>query len=132
MRDQHYFAGVERAADGEGVDLAHGSRIKEVDALAHADGARGDEVARVDADLRARHRRARQPLREHGLDLDAQHARRLLDRHERGVVGDAQALRVARAHAACLELGFDLRPRAVHQHEPDAERRQQVEVVHEG
>ena len=131
VRHQHHLAGVELAHHRRGVDLAHRARELEVGAPAHADRARGDEIARRDADLRAGHRRARQPLRQQRLELDPQHPGGVLYRHQRRLVGDAQALRVARAHALRFQLGLDLRARAVHQREADAERRQQVHVVDE-
>ena len=70
--DQHHFAGVERAADRERIDLSHRAGELEVDAFSDPDRAGGDEVAGIDADLRARHRRVGQALRQHCLDLDAQ------------------------------------------------------------
>ncbi len=131
MRYQHHLACVQAARDGDRVDLAHRAGELEVDAFEHAERARGDVVAGGDADLRAGHGRVGQALREQRLELDAQHAHRLLHRDERGLVGDAQALRVLRAHAARLQLRLDLRPRAVHEHQADAERGEQVDVVDE-
>jgi hypothetical protein len=55
----------------------------------------------------------------------------MLHREQRIRVGDAQSLRVARALALGAQLGFDLRPRAVHQYQPDAERGEQVQIVQE-
>ena len=130
-RDEDHLARVQAPRDPSGVDLAYGAGELEIDAVAHADRLRGDVVARGDADLRARHGRVRQPLREQRLDLDAQHAGGFLHRLQRPLVGDAQPVHVARAYAARLELGLDLGPSAVHQREPDAERGQDADVVDE-
>jgi len=55
----------------------------------------------------------------------------VLDRHQRGLVCHAQALGEMRALFLGLQFGFDLRPRAMHQHQANAERREQVQIVHE-
>ncbi len=55
----------------------------------------------------------------------------MLDRDERMRVRDAQPARHARAPLHGAQLRFDLRTRAVHQHEANAERGEQVEIVQE-
>ena len=113
------------------VDLADDAAVDEVDAVDDADRLRGEEVARDDADDGVGHRRVRQALRERGLDLEAQLAGGLLCAVERDRVGDAQPLAVARLVALRAQLLVDLRPKAVHQHELDAHRLQDREVLRE-
>ena len=103
----------------------------EVDAVDDADRPRGEEVARHHAHRRVGHRRVRQALRERGLDLEAQLAGGFLRAVERDRVGDAQAVAEARRMALGAQLLVDLRPKAVHQHELDAHRVQDRQVLHE-
>jgi hypothetical protein len=131
VRHHHDVGDVELRGERGRVHLAHGAGELEVDAVAHADRPRGDVVPGDDADLGARHRRVRQALREEGLDLHAQHAGGVLHHRERLLVGDAKPMGVARAQAFRLHLRLDLRARPVHQHQPDLERGEQVDVVDE-
>ena len=48
---------------------------------------------------------------------------------QRGVVGDAQAVGILHPRLARFQPCLDLRPGAVHQHQPDAEAVQQGDVV---
>ena len=121
-RQQHHRADVDRAADRRRVDLAHHAAVHEVDAVDDADGPRREEIARDDAHRRVGHRRVGQALRERGLDLEAQLAGGLLRAVERHLVGDADAVAVARRVVLGLELVVDLRPEAVHQHQLHAHR----------
>src|SRR5262249_43612777 len=130
-RDEYDLARVQAARDAGGVDLPDRPGELEIGALHHADGPRRDVVARRDADLRARHRRVRQSLRQQGLDLDPEHASGLLDRLQRALVGDSQSVRIVRADTARFQLRLDLWTRTVRQHEPDAERGQDADVVDE-
>jgi hypothetical protein len=68
-------------------------------------------------------------LGQQRVQFDAQEARRLLYALERDRVGDAHARVVTRTRAALLQLGFDLRARAVHQHQAYAGAAQQVDVL---
>ena len=120
-----------RAPDRRRVDLAHDAAVHEVDAVDDADRPRGQEVARDHAHGRVGHRRVRQPLRERGLDLEAQLAGGLLRAVERHRVGDAHAVAEARRVALRAQLLVDLRPEAVHQHELDAHRMQDRQVLRE-
>ena len=113
------------------VDLAHHAAVHEVDAVDDADRPRGEEVARHHAHDRVGHRRVRQALRERGLDLEAQLAGGLLRAVERDRVGDAQAVAEARRVALDAQLLVDLRPEAVHQHQLDAHRVQDRQVLRE-
>ena len=72
------------------------------------------------------------PLREGGFDLEAQLAGGFLRAVERHAVGDALAVREARGVALGLELLVHLRAKAMHQHQLDAHRVQDREVLHEG
>ena len=113
------------------VDLAHHAAVHEVDAVDDAHGPRGEEVARHDAHGRVGHRRVGQALRERGLDLEAQLAGGLLRAVERHLVGDADAVAVARRVVLGLELVVDLRPEAVHQHQLHAHRVQDGQILHQ-
>ena len=130
-REQQHRADVDRAPDRRRVDLAHDAAVHEVDAVDDADRLRRQEVARDDAHDRVGHRRVRQALRERRLDLEAQLAGRLLGAVERDLVGDAQAVAVARRVALRAQLLVDLRPKAVHQDDLDAHRLQDRQVLRE-
>ncbi len=54
---------------------------------------------------------------------------RLLDAFERHRVGDAQTLGVVRTRLAALQLRFDLRARAMHEHHAYAGAVQEVDIV---
>ena len=128
-RDQHDVAVVEALVDRVGVDAAHFAGELHVDAVEHAQRLRGDEVAGRHADARAGHRRVGDAEREQRLDARAHLAVGLEHAVHRLGVGDAQAERVAALDVLLLEDRLDLRPRAVHDDEVDAEAVQQVEVV---
>ena len=113
------------------MDLPHFPRVLHVDAVHYAARPCGDEVAARHPDLRIGHGRAGQPHRQQRFDLHPQLAARLLHAGESSLVGHARTAHIARARAASGELCLDLRPRAVHQHQPHAQRGQQVEVVSE-
>ena len=89
----------------------------------------GDEITRYGIDDSAGHGRVGQALRQQRIDLHPQHANRFLDALQCYPVGDAQAVVILRAHPALLHLCFDLRPRAMDQHQPDASCLQQVDVL---
>jgi hypothetical protein len=127
--DQHHVLLRQVGLDFLGDHLAHRARVLEVDAVDHADRARGDEIAAGDAQEGARHRRVGQALGEQRFDLDAGHAHGALDAFQRLGVGDAQALVEARRQPACMHFGIDLRPRAMHQHQADAHAVEQRDVV---
>ena len=129
--DDHDIAAVEAGLDRRGIDLAHGARVLVIDAVDHAHRLGGDEIARHGVDRRAGHGRVGQALREQRVDVHAQYAHRLLDTLQCRRVGDAHAVGKARAGAALAQLRLDLRPRAVHQHQPDAGAVEQVDVVGE-
>ena len=129
--DQHHVLLVEVGVDLLGDDLAHRAGVLVIDAINHAHRPRGDEVAPGDADVAARHRRVGQALREQRLDLEAGHRHRRLDALQRLGIGHPQAMVEARLQPATRLLGVDLRARAMHQHQADAERGEQVAVVGE-
>ena len=112
-----------------GDHFAHGAGVLEVDAIDHADRARGNEIAAGDAQEGAGHRRVGQALRQQRLDLDAAHAHGPFDAFQSRGIGDAQALVELRREAACVHLGVDLRPRAMHQHQAYAHAVEQRDVV---
>ena len=128
-RDQHHILLIEIGADLLGIDLAHGAGVLEVDAADHADRLGGDEVAAGDAHPGAGHRRVRQALGKQGLDLDAGHAHRALDAFQGGAVGYPQALMEMRLQTAPLQLGIDLRTRAMNQHQAYSQAFEQVEIL---
>ena len=104
----------------------------EVDAVEHADRARRHEVAADHPHLAVGHGRVRQALRERRLDVEADFARGFLGTLERGTVGDAHAVGEARLQPLELELRLHLRARAVDDHQANAHRVQQRQVVHQG
>ncbi len=70
-------------------------------------------------------------MRERGLDLEAQLAGGLLGAVERHLVGDADAVAVARRMILGLQLVVDLRPEAVHQHQLHAHRVKDGQILHQ-
>ena len=113
------------------VDAPYLAGMTIVDAVAHAEWPRGDEVSRADADTRAGHRCVGKPHREQRLDFHAHRAGGLLDADQRGVIGNAQAAGVFHLDAAGRQLALDLRARAVHQDQLDAEAVQQCDIVNQ-
>ena len=126
---QHHVLLVEVGDDLFGDHLAYRAGEAVIDAIHHPDRLGGEEVAAGDAHEAAGHRGVGQALGEQRLHLDAGHRHRRLDALEGRRVGDAQAVVVARGEAAAGQLGLDLRPRAVHQHQAHAQRGEQVAVV---
>ena len=118
-----------RWLDRVGVDAAHFAGQLHVDAVAHAERLRGDEIAGRHADARAGHRRVGDAEREQRLDARAHLPVGFEHAVHRLGVGDAQAERVAALDVLLREDRLDLRPRAVHDDEVHAEAVQQVEVV---
>ena len=100
-----------------------------VDAVDHAYRLRGDEVAARDADVGVGHRRIRQTHRQQRLDLDAHPPDRFLDALHGLGIGEADALMIGAHDIVLRQMLLDLRARAVHQHQPDAEAGKQVEVM---
>lgn len=129
--EQHHRALLDGELERVDIDLAHLAGVLVVDAVHHAGGPGGDEVARQDADVRMRHRRVGQALAEGGLDVQADLAGRLLGAFQRGRVGGRQAPAELLGVALQAQLFIDLRARAVHQHQVDAQGRQQGEVLHQ-
>ncbi|MNV57635.1 hypothetical protein D3C71_1499770 [compost metagenome] len=114
------------------VDLAHLAGVLVVHAVQHAGGARRHEIAGNDADVRVRHRRVGQALAERRFDIQADFARGFLGAFQRGGVGGRQAAVELLGIALQAQLLIDLRTRAMHQHQPDAQGRQQRQVLHQG
>lgn len=77
-RRQYDRVASQRVLDCVGVDLAHDAGEHEIHAFEDADRTRGDEVAADHTDLGVAHRRVRQSLRERGLDVEPDFARRFL------------------------------------------------------
>ena len=128
-RQQHDVVLVEAPPDRGRIDLADFARVQQIDAVAHAQRLCGDKIARGHPDIGARHRRVGQPQRQQRLDLDPHGAGGFLDARQRGIVGDAQAIDVADGGAVFGQPRFDLRPHAMHQHQPHAQAVQQVDVM---
>jgi hypothetical protein len=128
-RQQHDGALVEQAVDALAVDPAHFAGVVVVDAFEHADRPRGDQVAAGHAQARALHRRSGHVHRQPRFDGDAQGADRIDHAVQGGRIGDAHAVVVVRGQAASGQAAFDLRARAVHQHQPHAQAVQQHQVV---
>ena len=96
-----------------------------------AHGLCGEEVARNHAHPRIGHWRVGQALAEGRLDLIAQLAGGLLCAVERDRIGHADALVVARRVALEAQLFVHLRAKAVHQHDFDAHRLDQRQILHD-
>src|SRR5690606_22153986 len=107
----------------------HFARVLVVDALNHADGPRGDEVAAGDTQAGALHRRGGHVHGQACFDGDAQLADRVDHAFKRGRVGDAQVLVKARSQPALSEARFDLWTRTADQYQAYAEAMQQHQVV---
>ncbi|MNQ26856.1 hypothetical protein D3C85_401020 [compost metagenome] len=78
-----------------------------------------------------RHRRVGQTLAERRLDVQADFAGGFLGAFERGGVGGGQASVELMGEPLQAQLLIDLRARAVHQHQPDSQRRQQGQVLNQ-
>ena len=128
-RNEHDVAVVEALSHRLDVDAPDFAGPLHVDAVEHADRLGGDEVAADDADARAGHRRVGDAERQQRLDAAARMAGAFEHAVERLGVGDAQAAVVAAGDVLLLEYRLDLRTRAMHDDQPDAEAVQQVEVV---
>ncbi len=110
-------------------DLAHDAGQFQIDAIDDAHRTCGDEVAGDDADRSMRHRRVRQALAERGFDIEAQFAGGFLRAFQRGGVGDAHAVVESRLDLPQCQLFRHLRARAVHDHDLDAQRVQQRQIL---
>ena len=130
-RDEHDGVPVEVSANRFGVDPAQLSRVLEIDSVADPERAGDEEVPGAHADSRSRHRRVGKTHRQQGLHSGA--CRRICFYHtsERPRAGDAHSVREGGLEARFREAGIDLRPGAVHQHQPDAEGIEEREVVDE-
>ena len=117
--------------DDLGVHRAHFAGQAEVDAVAHAVGLGGDEVAGHGVDLGAVHGRVGQAHAQQRLDLQTDGADRVHDAAQRLARGDAQAVVVGRGQPVLDQVLVDLRARAMHQHQLDAQRVQQRDVMHD-
>ncbi len=113
------------------VYAAHRAGVHVIHAIHHAHRLGGEEVAGSHLDGALRHGGVGQALGEQRLDVDALGAVGALHAFQCLQVGDAQAAVIDRREAARRQFVLDLRPRAGHQHELDAQRRQQVAVVHQ-
>ena len=118
--------------DTTDIDLAHQARVHEVHAIDNAHGACGNKVARDHAYRGTSHRRIGQALAKRGFDLKAQLARGLLRAVERDGVGNADALRILGRVALGGQLVVHLGAKAVHQHDFDAQRLYQRQILHDG
>ncbi len=130
-RHEHDRAIFKRALNGGRIDLADQPGVLEIKAVDHAHGAGDDEIAGDHAHGGAGHRRVGQALRERSFNLEAQLARRFLRGIERDFIGHPHAVRVARADAFFAQLRFDLRTKAVHEHDAHAHRGEQRNVLHQ-
>ena len=128
-RQQHDRALIQQAVDALAVDPAHFAGVVVVHAFKHADWPCGDQVAAGHAQARALHRRGRHVHGQARLDGNTQMAHRVDHTLQRRSIGDAQAFVVSRGKAACLKAGFDLRARAMHQHQAHTQAVKQHQVV---
>ena len=113
------------------VHFAHHARMLKIHPIDHTHWAGGDEVARHHPHCGSRHGGVGQALAEGGLDFVAQLAGGLLGAVQRHAVGDAQAIDIKRRVPFGQELFIDLRPKAMHQHHPDAHALDQGQVLHQ-
>ena len=120
------------AADGVRIDAAHLAGEREIDAVAYAHRARGDEVARCDAHTGAVHGRVGESHGKQRFHLRAHGPAGVDDGVERAGVGHADPVHELRLPAAELQAILDLRSDAVHNNELHAEAVQQRHVVHQG
>ena len=128
-RQQHDAALVQQATNALAVDPAHFAGVVIVDAFQHANRPRGDEVATGHPQARALHRRGRHVHGQARLDGDAHLADGVDHAFQGRAVGNPQVAVKVRGQAAGRQAGFDLRARAVHQHQAHAEAVQQHQVV---
>ena len=89
----------------------------------------GDEVAPGHANIGIGHRRICQSHRQQRLDLDAYATDRFLDALHGSGIGQPYALMITVLQIVIGQMLFDLRTCAMHQHQSDAKRGQQVEIV---
>ena len=94
---------------------------------AHRPGQR--EIARHHPDAGIGHRRVGQPLREPRLHVVADRAGRFLRAFQCHRVGDAQTVVVLRCLSAQPQLLVDLWPAAIDDHDVDADRVQQAQIL---
>ena len=127
--EQHDVVLVQPSANGGSVDFADFAGMQQIFPFDHADGLGGDEIARGHPDVGARHGGVGDSQRQQRLDLDPDRAGRLLDAGQRGVVGHAQTVDIADGRTVFDQARLDLRPYTVHQHQPDPQAVQQVDIV---
>jgi hypothetical protein len=130
-REHHDRTVAELANDGVGVDPSDRAGMAEIDAITHAEGTGGDEVPGDHAHPGPSHGRVGHAHREQRLEFDTHRPGSVLDAAQCQRVGDTQSGVVVRFDVACRETLLDLWTDAVHQHDADAERAEQGNVVHE-
>jgi hypothetical protein len=77
------------------------------------------------------HGRIGEARRQQGFDVRAQAADGIFNAFERLRIGDTKIFMETRRNAAQLAAAFDLRTRAVHEHEFDAEAVEQRDIVND-
>jgi hypothetical protein len=103
-----------------------------INAVHHADGSCGDEIAAAGAQLRALHRGVRQAHGQQRFQLDASRADHGLQQGHGVGVGDTRIAVEATVHTGGGQLRLDLRAAAVNQHQAHAEAGQQGDVLGQG
>jgi len=128
-RQQHDRALVEQAADALAVDAAHFASVVVVHAFEHADRPRSDQVAGGHAQARALHGRSGDVHRQPRFNGQAQGADGIDHAVQGGRISNTHAPVIVRRQAAIGQPAFDLRARAMHQHQAHAQAVQQHQVV---
>ena len=130
-RQQHDGTFVEQAVDALAVHPPHFAGVVVVHAIEHANRTRRHQIAARHPQARTLHRRGRHVHRQPGFYRNAQLTDGVDHTFQRRGVGDAHAFVVMRRQPAGLQAAFDLRARAMHQHQPNAQTVQQHQVVND-
>ncbi|MNJ17560.1 hypothetical protein D3C77_118430 [compost metagenome] len=128
-RQQHDRTLVEQAVDTFAVNPAHFAGVVVIHPFDNADRPRGDQVACGYPQARTLHRRGSHVHRQARLDSDAQVPHGVDHTFQGRGIGDAHAAMVVRGQAAAGQAAFDLRTRAMHQHQANPQAVQQDQVV---
>ena len=126
---QHDLLIVQRPLDGHGIHLAHHTAVDMVHPVHDAHRPGQCEIARHHPDPGIGHRRVGQPLREPRLHVVADRAGRFLRAFQCHRVGDAQTVVVLRCLPAKPQLLVDLWPAAIDDHDVDADRVKQAQIL---
>ena len=128
-RQDHQIAAGEQALDRLAAHAANFTAVIEIHPAAHAQRFRRHQIAGDGGKLDTMQRRVGQPQRELGFEIETVYRGDAFDVIHDLAIGDPAPLDAHRRDTGGFQRGTDLRPDAVDQHDPNAERMQQRQIL---